>query len=165
MIKVIMINLPPPISISQYYQAYKPMILKSSSFLDIRNKSQISQEQFQVLWQQANSAAKDLLIFMWVLKDLTIPKGVVEITTTNPSFFITRFCILALVHMSKHHKEFYTNVSNKNFLPPLDPYKLAFIKEIQETTNAQSHNSYQHSTSWQQKTQQSYMKQVNTTKI
>ena len=72
-IKVTMSNLPPPISISQYYQAYKPMILKTSNLPDIRNKSRISKEQFQLLWQQANSAARDLLIFMWVLKDLLIP--------------------------------------------------------------------------------------------
>ena len=136
MIQATMTNLPPPISISQYYQAYKPIILKSSSLPDIRNKSHISQEQFQVLWQQANSAAKDLLIFMWALKDLTIPKGVVEITTANPPFFLTRFCISALIHMSKHHEEFYTNVSNRNSLPPLDPYDPALVKEIQDEANS-----------------------------
>ena len=132
-----MSNLPPPISISQYYQAYKPMILKTSNLPDIRNKSRISKEQFQLLWQQANSAARDLLIFMWVLRDLLIPKGVVEITTANPPFFLTRFCISALVHMNKHHEEFYTNVSNRASLPPIDPYEPALIKEIQETANAQ----------------------------
>ena len=89
------------------------------------------------MWQQANSATRDLLIFMWMLKDLIIPKGVVELTTTNPPFFLTRFCISALIHMSKHHEEFYTNVSNMNSLPPLDPYDPTLIKEIQEAANAQ----------------------------
>jgi hypothetical protein len=137
LIVVTMKNLPPPINIFQYYEAYKPMILKNSNLPDIRNKSHISQEQFQLLWKQADSAAKDLLIFMWVLKDLIISKAVVEITTANPPFFLTRFCISAIVHISKHHDAFYTNVTNRNSLPPLDPYEPALIREIQEAANAQ----------------------------
>ena len=132
-----MTNMPPPTSIFQYYHAYKPMIMKSSNLPDICNKSHISREQFQVLWQQANSASRDLLIFMWVLKDLIIPKTVVDITTANPPFFLTKFCISALVHITKQHEWFYTNVSNMNSLPPLDPYEPALIREIQETANAQ----------------------------
>ena len=46
MIRITMSNLPPPISISQYYQAYKPMISKTSNPPRHSNKSQISQEQF-----------------------------------------------------------------------------------------------------------------------
>lgn len=42
-------NLTPPINIIQYYQAYKPMILKWSNLPDIQHKSQLSQEQFQGL--------------------------------------------------------------------------------------------------------------------
>ena len=112
MIAATMQNLAPPISIYQYYQAYKPMILKWSNLPDLRNQSQISAEQFQELWTKANYVAKDLLVCMWVLKDLTIPKGVVEVTTANPPFYLTRFCISALIHMDKHHEEFYTNVKN-----------------------------------------------------
>jgi hypothetical protein len=70
-------NLPPPISIYQYYQSYKPNILKWSNLPDLKARSQFSKEEFQILWNQANSAEKDTLTFMWVLKDLTVPKGVI----------------------------------------------------------------------------------------
>jgi hypothetical protein len=42
MIAATMKNLAPPISIYQYYQAYKPLILKWSDLPDLRNQSQIS---------------------------------------------------------------------------------------------------------------------------
>ena len=136
-ITIVMQNLPPPISIFQYYQTFKPMLLRWSGIFDITNKSHISKEQFQALWHKANSAARDLLVFMWALKDLTIPKGIVEVTTANPPFYLTRFCIAALTHMSKHHEEFYTNIDNMNSLPHLDPYEPEDINEIQEMANAQ----------------------------
>lgn len=137
MIAATMQNLAPPISIYQYYQAYKPMILKWSNLPDLRNHSQISADQFQALWTKANSAAKDLLVCMWVLKDLTTPKGVVEVTTANPPFYLTRFCISALTHIDKHHEEFYTNVKNRHSLPHLQPYEPETIREIQAMAESQ----------------------------
>ena len=134
---VTMKNLAPPISIFQYYQAYKPMILTWSALPDIRNKTQLSKHQFRTLWDRANSAAKDLLVFMWVMKDLLIPKGVIEVTTANPPFYLTRFCVAALTHIDRHHEEFYTNVENRNSLPHLEPYQPELIKEIQDMANDQ----------------------------
>ena len=55
----------------------------------------------------------------------------------QPPIFLNRFCISALQRMSKHHEEFYTNVNNRNSLPPSDPYEPTLIREIQETANAQ----------------------------
>ena len=72
---------------------------------------------------------------MWILRDLTIPKGVLEITTANPNFYLTRFCISALTHIQKHHEEFYTNIENKNSLPQIEPYDLELVKEIQKMAN------------------------------
>ena len=109
--------LPPSISIFQYYKAYKPLILKESALPDIRNKIEISEEQFHMLWVKANSSTKDLLVVMWILKDLTIPKGVVEINTANPNFYLTRFCVTALNHIAKHYEEFYSNIENRKSLP------------------------------------------------
>ena len=100
-IKITMHNLAPPISIFQYYQAYKPMILISSNLPDIRTKTHLSKEQFQLLWNKATSTTRDLLVFMWVLKDLLIPRGVVELITANAPFYITRFCTLALAHIQQ----------------------------------------------------------------
>ena len=74
---------------------------------------------------------------MWVLKDLFIPKGVVEITTANPPFYLTRFCISVLTHINKHHEEFYSNMENRNSLPQLEPYDLEVVKEIQDISNSQ----------------------------
>ena len=124
-------NLPPPVSIFQYYRAFKPMIFRWSSLPDVRNKTHLTNEQFKALWQKANSAARDLLVFMWILKDLNVPKGKVEVITANPPFYLTRFCIAALTHISKHHDEFYTNIDNKNSLLHLDPYEPEIIREIQ----------------------------------
>jgi hypothetical protein len=130
-------NLAPPISIVQYYLAYKPMILNWSSLPDVRTKSHLSQEQFQGLWKKANPAARDLLVFMWAMKDLLIPKGIVEVTTANPPFYLTRFCVSALTHINRHHKEFYTNLANRNCLPQIEPYDPELIKEIQQMANEQ----------------------------
>ena len=82
------------------------------------------------MWEKTNSAAKDLLVSMWVLKDLAIPRGVVEVTTANPPFYLTRFCISTLTHISKHHEEFYTNVKNKKSFLHLEPYEPEVIREI-----------------------------------
>ena len=129
-------NLPPPISIFQYYKAYKPLILKGSSLPDIKNGIEISKELFQILWVRANSAAKDLFVFMWILKDLTTHKVVVEITTANPNFYLTRFCVTTLTHIARHHEEFYNNFENGKSLPKIQPYEPEIIKEIQDLTNS-----------------------------
>ena len=63
-ITVTMKNLAPPISIFQYYKAYKPMILAQSKLPDLRSKTHVSHEQFQILWNNVNSIARDLLVFM-----------------------------------------------------------------------------------------------------
>lgn len=131
MVAATMKNLAPPISIFQYYQAYKPLILKWSGLPDLRNQSQITAEQFQALWAKATPTTRDLLVSMWVFKDLILPKGVVEVTTANPPFYLTRFCISALAHIDKHHEEFYSNVQNRNSLPNLQPYEPETITEIQ----------------------------------
>jgi hypothetical protein len=131
-------NLAPPVSIFQYYQAYRPIILKCSNLPDIKMNSQISKEQFQALWQAANSTARDLFVFMWVLKHLNIPRGVLELTTANPNFYITRFCISTLTHIQKHHEEFYTNIDNMNSLPQIEPYDLEMVREIQDMANNRS---------------------------
>ena len=47
---------------------------------------------------------------IWALKDLTIPKGFVEVMTANPPFYLTGFCISALIHISKHQDFFCTNI-------------------------------------------------------
>jgi hypothetical protein len=39
-------NLPPPVSIYKYYQAYKPILLTSSNLPDIKPQSSLSKEQF-----------------------------------------------------------------------------------------------------------------------
>ena len=130
-------NLPPPISIYQYYQAYKPIIFQCSNLPDLKTRSHLSKEEFQALWTQANSAARDLLTFMWVIKDLLVPKGIVEITTTNPAFYITRFCVAGLTHINHHHEQFYTNIENRNCLPQIEPYDPEVTKEIQQMANDQ----------------------------
>ena len=73
---------------------------------------------------------------MWILKDLTTQKGVVEITTVNPNFYLTRFCVTALTHIAKHHEEFYNNIENRKSLPQIEPYDSEIIKEIQDLTNS-----------------------------
>lgn len=130
-------NLTPPIRIFQYYQAYKSMILTMSNLPNIRNKTHLSQEHFQALWNKANSIARDLLVFMWVLRDLLIPTCVVEGTTTNPPFYITRFCTSTLAHINKNHKEVYSSMHNRNSLPQLEPYDLELVKEIQDMASSQ----------------------------
>ena len=99
-------NLAPPVSIYQCYQAYKPILLKCSNLPSIKAQSCLSKEEFQALWSKANSAARDLLMFMWVLKDQILPKALVEVTSANPNFYLTRFCLSALTHITKHHEEF-----------------------------------------------------------
>jgi hypothetical protein len=130
-------NLAPPVSIYQYYQAYKPILLTSNNLPDIKAQSCLTKEQFQTLWSKANSDARDLLIFMWVLKDLILPKALAEVTSANPNFYLTRFCISALTHMAKHHEEFYSNIDNRKSLPQIEPYETDTINEIQELANQQ----------------------------
>ena len=125
-------NLALPINIFQYYQAYKPLILHWSGLPDLKNQSHLSEEQFRALWLKANPAARDLLVCMWVFRDLMVPKGIVEITTASPPFYLTRFCAAALNHIHKHHEYFYSNIDNRNGLPNIQPYEPHLIKEIQQ---------------------------------
>lgn len=106
------------------------------TYLNIKNKSYISEAQFQVLWPKANPPARDLLVFMWILKDLVNIRGVVEITTANPNFYLSRFCISALNHIHKHHEAFYTNMENRKSPPQIELYEPEAIREIQEMTNS-----------------------------
>ena len=125
-------NLPPPISIYQYYQAYKPIIYKGSNLPDLKFQSHLSRQQFHIIWAQADSAARDLLVFMWVLKDIITSKGTIEVTTADPVFYATRFCTWALIHIRQHHTQFYSNIGNWNSLPQIEPYDLDTTREVQE---------------------------------
>ena len=129
--------LPSPINICQYYHAHKSLVLKWSELLDVRNKSQTSMEQFEILWVKANATARVLLVCMWVLKDTIMPNAEVEITTANPNFHLTRFCIVVLIYITRHHKKFFTNLKNKKSLSHIEPYELEAIKDIQEAKNSQ----------------------------
>ena len=111
--------------------SYKALIFQQSTLPNIRLKSQFTKEQVKIIWEKANPAAKDLLTFMWVLKDFITPKGVMEVTSANPSFYLTRFCVRALAHIDQHHIEFYSNIDNRNCLPQLEQYDLEAVKEIQ----------------------------------
>jgi hypothetical protein len=62
---------------------------------------------------------------------------VVEIITANLPFYFTSSCISTLTYINKHHKEFYSNMENKNSLLQLEPYDLEIVKEIQDMTNTQ----------------------------
>ena len=61
-------------------------------------------------------AARDLLVCMWVLRDLITQKGVVEITTASPSFYLTRFCTAVLNHISRHHDDFYSKPYHQKYV-------------------------------------------------
>lgn len=135
LITATMKNLPPPISIYQYYQAYKPIIFKGSNLPDLKFQIHLSKPQFQILWAQADSAARDLLVFMWILKDIITSKGTVEVTTADPAFYATRFCTRALIHISQHHTQFYSNIANRNSLPQIEPYDINTTREVQEIVN------------------------------
>ena len=65
---------------------------------------------------------QELLVFMWILKDLTIQKMVVEIITASLNFYITRFCVTTLTHIARHHEEFYSDIENRKNLPQIEPY-------------------------------------------
>lgn len=125
-------NLAPPISIFQYYQAFKPFVLIESNLRDIWLRSKVSKEQFKAIWSKANPTAKDLLVFMWILKDLITTKGTIEITTADLAFYATRFCTKALIHISQHHNHFYSNTENWSCLPQIEPYDHETTREIQE---------------------------------
>ena len=137
MISTTMKNLAPPNSIFQYYKAYKPLILTRSNLPDLKNQSHISEQQFRTLWAKANPAPKDLLVCMWALKDLIVPKGVVEIATTSSSFYLTQLCAATLNHIDMHHEELYSDITNRNGLPSLQPYDPQQIKEIQQMADTQ----------------------------
>ena len=72
---------------------------------------------------------------MWLLKDLILPKALAEVTSANPNFYLTRFCLTALTHIAKHHEEFYSNVDTRKSLPQIEPYETDTINEIQEIAN------------------------------
>ena len=52
-------NLPPPMSIYQYYQAYKPMLFNWSKLPDIKIQTHLSMDEFETLWAKATPEAKD----------------------------------------------------------------------------------------------------------
>lgn len=82
------------------------------------------------------STAKDMRIFMWILINLLVPKGVVEVTTANPNFYLIRLCIVTFTLITNHHEQFYSHIENKKSLPHIEPYKFETIREIQEITNS-----------------------------
>ena len=126
-------NLAPPISIFQYYKAFKPLILKVNDLPDIRPRNNISKKQFKAIWNKANPTARDLLIFMWVLKDLITPKGTIEITTADP-------CLTMQPGSASELSLISTNITT-NSTPTLrtgtlslrfEPYDAETTKELQQ---------------------------------
>lgn len=115
-----------------------PWFSNGANYLISKTKVRHQRNNFKFYgWKPSYAVARVLLVRMWILKDTIIPNAVVEITTTNPNFHLTRFCIVVLIHITRHHKKFYTNLENKNCLPHIEPYELEAIMDIQEAKNSQ----------------------------
>ena len=89
-------HLPPLISIHQVYRATRGLTLMKSGLSYLQPGVQMTKEEFEGTWRQAQPDAKDTLAFMWAILDIKIPLGVMELISANPSFYISRYSIRAL---------------------------------------------------------------------
>lgn len=115
-------HLPPPISIKQIYHSTRDLVLMKSRLPCLQPRAKLTKEEFKNMWEQAQPEAKDVVAFMWAIGEFDVPIGVIEIVTSNPSFYISRYCIRAVAQIAKHHQKFYANPTHKSELPLLPPY-------------------------------------------
>ena len=109
-------------SIMQNYHAHGAINLLTSNLPILKRGASLSQEQFGELWAQANSRAKDTLMFMWALGDIKLPLGSAEVVTGSPPFFIRRYILRSIAFLSQHQSH-QVKAHNINLaLPSLRPY-------------------------------------------
>ena len=108
--------------IMQGYHAHGALTLLTSNLPIIRKGVSLNQDQFGELWTHAYSKAKDTLAFMWVVGDLKLPLGCIEVTTRSPPFFIRRYILRSIASMAQHQANQMRGYNINHALPSLHPY-------------------------------------------
>lgn len=112
-------NLPPPISIPQYYSASRNLILMKEGLPLFKPGDRLSKEDFIKYWKKARPEGRDTLTFMWMMGELKLPTGVLELAAVQPGFYISRYCARAITRITEHHQAFYTipKIDERNAVP------------------------------------------------
>ena len=125
-------HIAPFTSIMQCYQALKGLNLLVSKVPLLRPGVTLTQPQFDRIWHNADATARDTLSFMWVMGDLHLPTGVMEVVTASPPFYVGRFILRTLSFLGHHHFAEHSQVPEQMKLPTMKAYSTPTFREIRE---------------------------------
>lgn len=106
----------------QCHHAYGTTNLLTSNLPILKEGTTLNHEQFRELWQQTNPRAKDTLAFMWVVGDIKLPLGSIEVITGSPPFFIRRYVLRNIAFLGQHQAIQVKEHPTSHALPSLCPY-------------------------------------------
>lgn len=69
---------------------------------------------------------------MWVMGDLYLPTGVMEVVTASPPFYVGRFILRTLSFLGHHHFANHHQVPEQMKLPTMKAYSTPMFREIRE---------------------------------
>lgn len=117
-------------TVMQYYHAYWAIDLLTSNLPLPKKGTTLRLLEFQELWENATSRAKDTLAFMWTVGDLKLPLGTIEVVTGSPPFFIRRYILRTIAGLAQHQAAQDKGYNINQALPTLRPYNHSQKMEI-----------------------------------
>ena len=119
MVQCILKHTEPFDSIMQYHQVYGKLNLLLNNLPLLKTGCKLEFAQMKEIWNQANAATRDTLVFMWCLGEIKTPLGVMEMLTASPPFYIKRYILRCIKLLAQHRNM--TRVPRES-LPTLKSY-------------------------------------------
>ena len=117
-------------TVMQYYHAYWAIDLLTSNLPLPKKGTTLRLLEFQELWENATSRAKDTLAFMWTVGDIKLPLGTIEVVAGSPPFFIRRYILRSIAGLAQHQAAQDKGYNINQTLPTLRPYNHSQKMEI-----------------------------------
>ena len=89
-------------SIMQYHHVYGRLNLLLNNLPLLKAGCKLEFAQMKEIWNQANAATRDTLVFMWCLGEIKTPLGVMEMLTASPPFYIKRYILRCIKLLAQH---------------------------------------------------------------
>lgn len=124
-------QLPPAVSIQQNFQAFRELVFVSNGIPILATGAKLSQEEVIKFWKRSGPNGRNALAFMWALGELKTPLGVFELVAVNPAFYVSRYCVQAMIQIAEHHRGFYSKTKIREEPPAIYHYNQREMERIQ----------------------------------
>lgn len=94
-----------PKSMIQCHRAYGGLNLLLGGVSLLQAGCRLDSVQAKQIWDKADAAAKDTIVFMWCMEEIKLPLGAMEVLSACPPFYIKRYVLRCIKLLAQHLKK------------------------------------------------------------